>query len=96
MMVMMVMMMMVRLRECGSRNQHDHGKKQSLFHVQIITNKRAARMPPAVTLGLPMLPKDVRPRLGEVFQRCHHRVALVPGTEKEDQSDEQVDKVEIR
>jgi hypothetical protein len=44
MMVAMVMMM-VRLRKCGSRKHQDHGEKQSLFHVQIITTKgrRACR-----------------------------------------------------
>jgi hypothetical protein len=39
--VMMVVltMMMVRLRKCGSRNHQDHGKEQSLFHLHIITTK---------------------------------------------------------
>jgi hypothetical protein len=39
MMVVVVTMMMVRLRKCGSRNHQDHGKKQSLFHVNIIATK---------------------------------------------------------
>jgi hypothetical protein len=38
MMVAMVMMM-VRLRKCRSRNHQDYGKKESLFHVQIIATK---------------------------------------------------------
>jgi hypothetical protein len=39
MMMVVVTMMMVRLRKCGSRNHQDHGKKQSLFHVNIIATK---------------------------------------------------------
>ncbi len=89
-------MMMVRLRECGSRNHQDHGKKQSLFHVPHHNNKGTARMPPRVTFGLPTYPNDVRPGSGEIFLCAHHGVALVPGAEKEDQGDEQVDKIEIR
>jgi hypothetical protein len=44
MMVAMVMMM-VRLRKCRSRNHQDYGKEESLFHVQIIATKgrRACR-----------------------------------------------------
>jgi hypothetical protein len=44
-MMVVVTMMMVRLRKCGSRNHQDHGKKQSFFHVNIIATKdrRAAR-----------------------------------------------------
>jgi hypothetical protein len=44
-MMVVVTMMMVRLRKCGSRNHQDHGKKQRLFHVNIIATKdrRAAR-----------------------------------------------------
>jgi len=47
-----MVMMMVRLCKCGSRNHQDHGKKQSLFHVQHHNNKGAARMPLRVTFGL--------------------------------------------
>ena len=45
-MVVVMTMMMVRLRKCRSRNHQDHGKKQSLFHVQIIatTGRRACRL----------------------------------------------------
>jgi hypothetical protein len=43
-MMVVVTMTMVRLRKCGSRNHQDHGKKQSLFHVQHHSNKGAARM----------------------------------------------------
>jgi hypothetical protein len=39
MVVVVVTMMMVRLRKCGSRNHQDHGEKQSLFHVHIIATK---------------------------------------------------------
>jgi hypothetical protein len=39
MVVVVVTMMMVRLRKCGSRNHQDHSKKQSLFHVHIIATK---------------------------------------------------------
>jgi hypothetical protein len=42
------------------------------------------------------LPNNARPGSGEIFERGHHRVALVPGAEEEDQGDEQVDKIEIR
>jgi hypothetical protein len=51
-MVVVVMMMMVRLRKCGSRNHQDHGKKQSLFHVPHHNNKGAACMLLQVTFGL--------------------------------------------
>jgi hypothetical protein len=45
-MMVVMTMMVVRLRECGSRNHQDHGKKQSLFHAIIITTKgpRAGRL----------------------------------------------------
>ncbi len=36
------------------------------------------------------------PASREIFHRVHRGTALVPGAEKEDQGDEQVDKVEIR
>jgi hypothetical protein len=88
-------MMMVCLRKCGSRNHQDHGKKQSLFHANIITNKGITRMPSCVTFGLPTCPDDVRPGSGETFECADHGVVLAPGTEEEDKGDEQVNKVEI-
>jgi hypothetical protein len=41
MMVVVVMgvVVMVVLRKSGPRKEHDHGKQQSLFHVQIIATK---------------------------------------------------------
>lgn len=89
-------MMVVRLRKCGSRNHQDHGKKQSLFHANIITNKGVTRMPPRVTFGLPTCPDDVRPWSGEILEGADHGVALVPGAEEEGKGDEQVNKIEIR
>jgi hypothetical protein len=60
-MVVVMVMMMMRLRKCGSRNHQDHGKKQSLFHVQHHNNKGAARMPLRVTFGLHHNPNGVTP-----------------------------------
>jgi hypothetical protein len=59
MMVVMTMMVM-GLRKCGSRNHQDHGKQQSLFHEQHHNNNAAARMAPRVTLGLLAYLNDVR------------------------------------
>jgi hypothetical protein len=89
MMVVVVTMMMVRLRKCGSRNHQDHGKKQSLFHVNIIATKdrRIARL--EYLSGYTSLPNDVTPPSGEIFERVDYGVAtLVPGAEEEDQGDE--------
>ena len=89
-------MMVVRLCECRTRNHQDHGKKQSLLHVQHHNNKVTARMPARVTFGLLTYPNDVRSGSGEIFQSGHHGVALVLGAKEEDQGNEQVDKIEIR
>jgi hypothetical protein len=37
--VVMVVVMVTVLRKSGRRKEHDHGKQQSLFHVQMIATK---------------------------------------------------------
>jgi hypothetical protein len=39
---MVVMVVMTGLRKSGRRKEHDHGKQQSLFHVQMIATKPTA------------------------------------------------------
>jgi hypothetical protein len=52
MMVVVVMgVVVVVLRKSGPRKEHDHGKQQSLFHVQIIATKAPSEACIGLTFG---------------------------------------------
>jgi hypothetical protein len=43
--VMMVTVVMVNLRKCRRREEHNRGKQQSLFHVRIIATTVGSQVP---------------------------------------------------